>query len=901
MRSLCVILICTLTSHFSLSQQTERFVNNWHIGNQVGISFNSGSPQSISSNINTSEVTTSFSDGFGNVLFYAGGALPNTSVVFDKDDLAMPNGNIYIDGSSSCGLTVAPKPGTCDQYYFFHLKSTGPGWGLHYSLLDLSLPGNGTIQNPSGDIDPLQADVLVYGNDELAEKIKVVQQANTENYWVLCRSITADIFYAFEVTALGVNPVPVVSNISGQVWGNNVADSPIFGWLAIDRSRSKFAEANGFGPSVIIYDFDNTNGSLLLNETITLGATGLDVPYGVEFSPDGKVLYCSWFQSNTGSLVSSFDMTAPIGTIGSTRQDYITANINIEYGGLTKAPDGKLYGSRWQQAELLIIEEPNNIAAPNVVATGYDPSPGIMGVGMPNLSYYFHPHHYSDELAGDDQIICDSEQATLGLLAYDSIWVNYSWEPQAMISGQNNVVNPMTIPLYSDQEYTVHLTTACGDTVKSDTVLISVTETGSPEVYDDTTYCSGEIISEISVVDEGLVYTWYDDPELLVSIGNGASFLPFENLGTTTYYVTAIDGGCESVPDSVDITILESPELQIEESIETCSGVPLEISAVGSGQITWAPADVLTNTNQNTTTFIGSDSMSVYIELVGAYGCVSVDSIEINVIDRPIADFQSSQEGGCSPFILSMTDVSTSVVNDPIVSWVWMDRDAVILSTSQNPNIELEGNFSSVNSIDSIDISLLIETATGCMDTAVTENSILLFQNPNAAFNFSPTSTTLNEPLVQFTDNSSDNVTLWSWDFGNGYSSNLENPSFVFQEVGVYTVALVVEAQFGCLDSTTASIEIKPPFSYYIPNAFTPNGDGKNDSFKGEGTGINDFQIMIFNRWGEEIFYSENPEIGWDGKFKGKDVEVGAYAYMATLLDLEMNYHKFSGSVIILR
>jgi gliding motility-associated-like protein len=364
----------------------------------------------------------------------------------------------------------------------------------------------------------------------------------------------------------------------------------------------------------------------------------------------------------------------------------------------------------------------------------------------------------------------------------------------------------MTIPLYSDQEYIVHLTTACGDTVKSDTVLISVTETGSPELSDDTTYCSGEIISEISVVDEGLVYTWYDNPELLVSIGNGASFLPFENLGTTTYYVTVIDGSCESVPDSVDITILESPELQIEESIETCSGVPIEIFAVGSGQITWAPADVLTNTNQNTTTFIGSDSIYVYVELMDAYGCVSFDSIEVNVIEQP-----------------------------------------------------------------------------------------------SASFSFSPTSPTLNEPLVQFTDNSSDNVTLWSWDFGNGYSSNLENPSFVFQEVGVYTVALAVETQFGCLDSTTASIEIKPPFSYYIPNAFTPNGDGKNDSFGGEGTGINDFQIMIFNRWGEEIFYSENPEVGWDGKFKGKDVEVGAYAYILTLSDLEMNYHKFSGSVTVLR
>lgn len=79
--------------------------------------------------------------------------------------------------------------------------------------------------------------------------------------------------------------------------------------------------------------------------------------------------------------------------------------------------------------------------------------------------------------------------------------------------------------------------------------------------------------------------------------------------------------------------------------------------------------------------------------------------------------------------------------------------------------------------------------------------------------------------------------------------------------------------------STSNYAEIIPPLNLYIPSAFTPNGDGLNDTFGVKGEGINNYHIYIYNRWGEVVFESTNPKQTWDGKFKGNNSETGTYVY----------------------
>jgi len=82
--------------------------------------------------------------------------------------------------------------------------------------------------------------------------------------------------------------------------------------------------------------------------------------------------------------------------------------------------------------------------------------------------------------------------------------------------------------------------------------------------------------------------------------------------------------------------------------------------------------------------------------------------------------------------------------------------------------------------------------------------------------------------------------------------------------------------------SVSNEAEITPPMSLYVPNTFTPNGDGINDTFGVAGEAVKDFNIQVYNRWGEKIFESENANVRWDGTFKGENVPIGAYVYKIT-------------------
>ena len=106
-------------------------------------------------------------------------------------------------------------------------------------------------------------------------------------------------------------------------------------------------------------------------------------------------------------------------------------------------------------------------------------------------------------------------------------------------------------------------------------------------------------------------------------------------------------------------------------------------------------------------------------------------------------------------------------------------------------------------------------------------------------------------------------------------------------------------------DSTMISqsnyIDLYPKLAVYIPNTFTPNGDGLNDTFGVRGEDIGQYSLMVYDRWGEVIFSSNNPNIQWDGKYKGHEVQVGAYAYKYIALGLDKTEKEQSGTVTLIR
>lgn len=119
----------------------------------------------------------------------------------------------------------------------------------------------------------------------------------------------------------------------------------------------------------------------------------------------------------------------------------------------------------------------------------------------------------------------------------------------------------------------------------------------------------------------------------------------------------------------------------------------------------------------------------------------------------------------------------------------------------------------------------------------------------------------------------------YHWDFGDGDSSTLKNPVHRYSNAGTYDVTLTVITTDGCTKQITRTIEVEDIYELYIPNSFTPNGDGLNEYFKIYGTGVEEYDIMIFNRWGAKVFHSQDLEEPWDANFNGQKVHQGSYAY----------------------
>lgn len=200
------------------------------------------------------------------------------------------------------------------------------------------------------------------------------------------------------------------------------------------------------------------------------------------------------------------------------------------------------------------------------------------------------------------------------------------------------------------------------------------------------------------------------------------------------------------------------------------------------------------------------------------------------------------------------------------------------------------------------EVQLIVSNRVGCRDTAFAD--IELAPQPKADFAFlepdTPTAYTLNQDKLAI-DNRSEKAQHYQWDFGDGVKSQQAHPRHIYQEVGKYPVTLVAEGENGCTDSVRKLVEVKATPHLYIPTAFTPDGDGLNDHFSVEATNVKDFEIKIYNRWGEKVYTATKTDFQWDGTYKGEDVQVGTYTFVATARSIDGQFLKQSGKLTVVK
>jgi gliding motility-associated-like protein len=183
---------------------------------------------------------------------------------------------------------------------------------------------------------------------------------------------------------------------------------------------------------------------------------------------------------------------------------------------------------------------------------------------------------------------------------------------------------------------------------------------------------------------------------------------------------------------------------------------------------------------------------------------------------------------------------------------------------------------------------------------------ITVYPNPVASFT-APASVSIINPVVTFTD-ASTNAASWNWNFGDPAAgidsvSNVQNPVHTFSIEGTYCATLTVTSANGCISSTSNCVVVDPEFTFYIPNAFSPNGDGINDEFFGKGEYIIDYEMSIFDRWGNLIFFADDINKHWDGKANhgAQMAQQDVYVYVVKIKDHKNVKHKYVGTVTIVK
>lgn len=197
--------------------------------------------------------------------------------------------------------------------------------------------------------------------------------------------------------------------------------------------------------------------------------------------------------------------------------------------------------------------------------------------------------------------------------------------------------------------------------------------------------------------------------------------------------------------------------------------------------------------------------------------------------------------------------------------------------------------------------NLIVTTPYGCSDT-VYGSSVQAYDIPYAAMYATPTDTSIFNPHVTVYDQSIGGTIECAINWGDGAITTCDTPEHDYRAPGEYTITLSVLNEYGCFDTATVIIRIRPEYRSFIPNAFSPNGDGVNDIFLAGLIGVNEYSFYVYDRWGKLLFETHNPDEGWDGRYSGDLCHQGLYVYSIEYSDeVSLFYHHLTGTIMLIR
>lgn len=273
--------------------------------------------------------------------------------------------------------------------------------------------------------------------------------------------------------------------------------------------------------------------------------------------------------------------------------------------------------------------------------------------------------------------------------------------------------------------------------------------------------------------------------------------------------------------------------------------------------------------------------------------CSASHTEEVKVTPPPTIQFSILDELKCAPYTAEFVNLSTAGTT---IFSAWDFGDGTTSSSLHPTHVYEEPGV--------YDVSLTIWTEEGCIDTLdlLKTNYIEIFPSPTSAFSVSPTEQDEYHADFYFTDESIDAIDV-EYHFGDGSWDPFDNGWYNYTEPGVYHPYQIAENEYGCRDISYQMLTVTPLIPVLVPNAFTPDGDQLNNVFQPVWYDNSmQFEMWIYNRWGENIFYSNEPNAYWDGSANGQLVPEGVYVWTIKYIEYDTGLPKeISGHVVVLR
>jgi len=445
--------------------------------------------------------------------------------------------------------------------------------------------------------------------------------------------------------------------------------------------------------------------------------------------------------------------------------------------------------------------------------------------------------------------------------------ISYSWSN----SGNTQLITGLPAGVYS-----VTATDANGCSSIASTTITNIAGPSAPLSNIINESCSQHNGSvTVAPINGTTPYTY--------SWSNGCGITVNSNLVAGVYSVTVTDANnCQAI-NTVTITDSPPPILSVGTITDATCGF-LDGSAtinIAGGQ---TPYTFQWNNGQVTQNLIGVAGGTYSMTVTDANSCKDTVSLTVNVIGGPSASV-TTITASCGQLNGSATVTATG--GSGTYTYSWSNGQ----STSTITNLAA-GNYSVT-----VDDGVCTFTSSGIVGNV---------PGPVADFSVNPPTITLGEGVFVITDNST-GASTWNWDFGDGHSATGSNPQpFYYSGAGSYTITLIVTDINGCTDSIQHSVFVQDIFTFYVPNSFTPNGDGKNDVFMPTGYNIdmNTFNMHIFDRWGQEVFSTTDMSKPWNGTIYNtksyEKVVMGVYVYKISLKDLNGIKHEYYGRITVI-